>query len=347
MRMCNIAGYNGPRRAAPILLEMLRREEIYDGGFSTGIATIHDGKIHYRKVIGNVDTLIRETDALDLPGTVGIAHSRPGADRLLHAHPQVSNNGEIALVTNGTGFLDWKALTPAARKLEAAGYTFSTKREGAEGSIEPTVSDGSLVWCLEVCVNLTEYYMEKEGLSFEKAFLRAADEHPGERVQVQINSRDPSSIFVIRNTRPMEVLVADGESYIATTRLAFPCDVSGDVYSLPVLRLSKVGRGRVEFTEHKMKSIKVSEITPKTYLTAYNKIVDMLSSGECVWDDIELAMKNTPELWNENNGVSQYAKVGYDVLWQLKQEGRLSERLAPKAHKLYGERILSHMSLKK
>ena len=38
--MCNIAGYIGKSQAAPILLEMLRKQELYDGDMSTGIATI-------------------------------------------------------------------------------------------------------------------------------------------------------------------------------------------------------------------------------------------------------------------------------------------------------------------
>ena len=74
--MCNIAGYVGERRAAPILIEMLRREEGIDAGFYTGIATLHEGKIHYRKLTGNLDDLLRETDAIDLPGNIGIIHSR-------------------------------------------------------------------------------------------------------------------------------------------------------------------------------------------------------------------------------------------------------------------------------
>ena len=44
--MCNIAGYAGKCAAAPILIEMLRKEEGFDGGFYTGIATVHEGKIH-------------------------------------------------------------------------------------------------------------------------------------------------------------------------------------------------------------------------------------------------------------------------------------------------------------
>ena len=45
--MCVIAGYSGNRRAAPILIEMLRKIEYYDGGYATGIATVHEGKIYY------------------------------------------------------------------------------------------------------------------------------------------------------------------------------------------------------------------------------------------------------------------------------------------------------------
>ena len=57
--MCNIAGYAGNQQAAPILLEMLRRQELYDGDMSTGIATIHEGKLYSRKIVGNVDDFLR------------------------------------------------------------------------------------------------------------------------------------------------------------------------------------------------------------------------------------------------------------------------------------------------
>ena len=76
--MCNIAGYAGGRPAAPILLEILRRQEPFDGNMSTGVATSHEGKLHYRKMVGSGADLIKNTDVLDLPGTIGIAHSRPG-----------------------------------------------------------------------------------------------------------------------------------------------------------------------------------------------------------------------------------------------------------------------------
>ena len=54
---------------------MIRKQQYYDGDVSTGVATIYEGKIHYRKIVGDVDAIIRETDVLDLPGTIGIAHT--------------------------------------------------------------------------------------------------------------------------------------------------------------------------------------------------------------------------------------------------------------------------------
>lgn len=73
--MC-ILGYNGTKPAAPLLIEMLRRTEGMDAGCYTGIATLHEGKIHYRKLAGNLDRLLAETDAIELPGSIGIIHSR-------------------------------------------------------------------------------------------------------------------------------------------------------------------------------------------------------------------------------------------------------------------------------
>ena len=103
--MCNIAGYVGERRAAPILLEMLKREEGFEGGYSTGIATLHEGKIYYAKLVGDVDRLTSLTEAASLPGNIGIIHSRSGGrEGAEWAHPFIAKkNGEIvtAYIANG------------------------------------------------------------------------------------------------------------------------------------------------------------------------------------------------------------------------------------------------------
>ena len=102
--MCNIAGYNGTKQAAPILIDMIKRQENFDGGLSTGIATIHEGKLYYAKVLGNADDLVKKTDALNLPGTIGIIHSRPDDDFFVNAHPFIAEDEKTALVENGVVF---------------------------------------------------------------------------------------------------------------------------------------------------------------------------------------------------------------------------------------------------
>ena len=40
--MCNIAGHAGKKAVAPILIEMLKRQQHFDGAGSAGIATIYN-----------------------------------------------------------------------------------------------------------------------------------------------------------------------------------------------------------------------------------------------------------------------------------------------------------------
>ena len=81
---------------------MLKKAEYFDGGLSTGIATIHNCVLYTRKVIGDVETLLKETDALSLPGTTGFIHSRTDNNFLSHAHPFTSDDEQLALILNGT-----------------------------------------------------------------------------------------------------------------------------------------------------------------------------------------------------------------------------------------------------
>ena len=103
--MCNIAGYVGTRPAAPILLEMMIKEQGFDAGYYAGIATIDNGKIRYEKLVGHAQMLIDEKNALSLPGTIGICHGRSrGSGGVEWAHPFISQkNNEIvsAYIANG------------------------------------------------------------------------------------------------------------------------------------------------------------------------------------------------------------------------------------------------------
>ncbi len=73
--MCGIVGYIGPRDAADICLVGLKRLE-YRGYDSAGIAVVHEGELHLRKVVGKLVNLEEVLQQEPLMGAPGIAHTR-------------------------------------------------------------------------------------------------------------------------------------------------------------------------------------------------------------------------------------------------------------------------------
>ena len=74
--MCTLAGYIGTKPAAPELLRAARRQEGWWSGFYSGLATAAPNRLHWAKAIGTIAKLERTTPARELPGTVGLVHSR-------------------------------------------------------------------------------------------------------------------------------------------------------------------------------------------------------------------------------------------------------------------------------
>ena len=105
--MCGIIGYAGPRPAAPILLDSLRRLE-YRGYDSAGIAVLdgeQDGLSTVEKSDRKVDDLVRRLSAEGMPtGRLGIGHTRwatHGRPTVVNAHPHQDCTGRIHLIHNG------------------------------------------------------------------------------------------------------------------------------------------------------------------------------------------------------------------------------------------------------
>ena len=99
--MCGIFGYMGPKQAAPILMEGLRRLE-YRGYDSSGIA-LKNGDFSIYKKTGKVVEL-QSILPKSLQGTIGIAHTRwatHGGVTDPNAHPHLSENGKVVIVHNG------------------------------------------------------------------------------------------------------------------------------------------------------------------------------------------------------------------------------------------------------
>ena len=106
--MCVIAGYAGSRLAAPVIIAMIERQEGLAGGFYAGMAVVEPDSLHWRKVVGVMADLRKQTDAERLPGCVGVAHSRSksGGDAEW-AHPFVACFDSVAYVANGSDGV-WK-----------------------------------------------------------------------------------------------------------------------------------------------------------------------------------------------------------------------------------------------
>src|SRR5450756_831765 len=102
--MCGIVGYLGKHEAKPILFEGLRRLE-YRGYDSAGLCIISpDKELGCIHSVGNLDSLERALEGVDLPGKVGVGHTRwatHGAPTMENAHPHLDCKGDIAIVHNG------------------------------------------------------------------------------------------------------------------------------------------------------------------------------------------------------------------------------------------------------
>src|SRR3972149_2828135 len=141
--MCGIMAYEGPREAAPLLLEGLQRLE-YRGYDSAGFAVLDDeGRLHPNKSIGKLGKLTAALEGGDPAGTTGIAHTRwatHGKPSDENAHPHLDCAGDVAVVHNGI-VENYRALR---QELLAQGHRFvsETDTEVLAHLIEAHLRDG-------------------------------------------------------------------------------------------------------------------------------------------------------------------------------------------------------------
>lgn len=231
--MCNIAGYIGGERAAPILLDMIERQEGWGGGYYTGIATLCNGRIHMRKVVGDTARLRAQTDAENLPGTTGIVHSRSnsGGDREW-AHPFLSHDSRIAYVANGHqgAFAERNDADRVWTELRADGYRFASRVDGPVGDY-PRLKDGTCIHISDLMCGLIHAETRRAG-TLVKGLSRAFAQFPSEIVGLAIDREDPEAVTAGRINMPMMIRRETDAVYLATTAMAFPDCV--DACAMPV-----------------------------------------------------------------------------------------------------------------
>ena len=191
--MCGIVGYIGPRQAAGLLMEGLRRME-YRGYDSSGIAVVNGKGLKVMKAAGKLSALEQQLEGAMPAGTLGIGHTRwatHGAPTTPNAHPHTDQSGHIAVIHNGI-----IENAGAIRKaLVQRGHTFRSETD------------------TEVLAHLIgELYQG----NLEEAVAAALRDVDGAYGLAIISEDEPGVLVAARNGSPLLVGVGEDEWFVAS-----------------------------------------------------------------------------------------------------------------------------------
>lgn len=195
--MCGIVGYVGPKPAASILIEGLKRLE-YRGYDSAGVAIATDKGIKIGKSVGRVrvlEELVKTTGGFD--GFSGIAHTRwatHGSPTVPNAHPHsgLTKTGHtVALVHNGI----IENYISLRKYLADRGHVFESETD------------------TEVLAKLVAEVYKGD---LEKAVQTALREVRGAYAIAVICDNEPHTIVAARKGSPLIVGIADSAYVVAS-----------------------------------------------------------------------------------------------------------------------------------
>ena len=176
-----------------------------------------------------------------------------------------------------------------------------------------------------------------EGKSFTEALALSCSHMFADNATVVISQRQPDSFFAMRTSRPLLALEEKGETYVATSRYAFDEEKADLAQYLPLQQACEITRSGVRISDDKITVEPTAKITEAVFQKGYDYICKMLSvpkENALFFDDLELdLLKNIGEVFDENYSHTEHARLVYDVLWQLKKEGRLRQELRPQKTK--------------
>jgi glucosamine--fructose-6-phosphate aminotransferase (isomerizing) len=204
--MCGIIGYCGPKPAAQILIEGLKRLE-YRGYDSAGICVGHDSSLTIIKKKGKIKDL-KNIVPEDLKGHYGIGHTRwatHGGVTDINAHPHMDMSGKIAIAHNGIieNFATLKA------RLESEGIQFKTETDS------------------EVIAHLVAQNYKG---NLEQAVKESLPLLEGTYGIVCIHVDEPLKIVGARNGSPLVVGIGEKEMFLASDVTAILAHTKQVVY---------------------------------------------------------------------------------------------------------------------
>lgn len=195
--MCGIVGYVGRRNAAPLLLQNLQRLE-YRGYDSCGFATV-DERLHIKKDVGTIEEVHENLNLLELPGKIGIAHTRwatHGNVSRRNAHPHMDCAGELAVVHNGI-VSNYEELK---KKLMDSGHVFSSDTD------------------TECIAHLIE---ESYNGNLEDAVIKALEKVKGTYALMVVSTHEPEKLICARNESPLIIGLGNDEIFVGSDVASF------------------------------------------------------------------------------------------------------------------------------
>ena len=206
--MCGIVGYIGEKRAAPILVNGLKKLE-YRGYDSAGVAVFNDDELKVIKCKGRLVSLEEKVSTETINGNVGIGHTRwatHGEPNDVNSHPHLSQSGKIAVVHNGIieNYIKLKEF------LQLQGFKF--------------ISDTDT----EVVAHLVEYHYKGD---LVKAVMESVNELEGSYALGVICMECKDRFVAARKDSPLIVGVGQGENFIASDIPAI-LEYTRDIYIL-------------------------------------------------------------------------------------------------------------------
>ncbi len=205
--MCGIVGYVGPRPAAEILLDGLKRLE-YRGYDSAGVAVVNGGGVRIRKSAGKISALAELLKEDTPKGTVGIGHTRwatHGAPTTPNAHPHTDRSGRIALIHNGI----IENATALRTVLAKRGHQFTSETD------------------TEVLAHLIGAYYDG---SLEDAVSSALRDVDGAYGIAVVSADEPDVVVAARHGSPLLLGVGENEWFVASDASAILAHTRSVVY---------------------------------------------------------------------------------------------------------------------
>ena len=190
--MCGIVGFVGEEKAAPILIEGLRRLE-YRGYDSAGIA-VSDNDVTVIKEKGRIQNLQTEVEKEKPQGTVGIGHTRwatHGVPDKTNAHPHKSMNGVVTLVHNGIieNYIDLK------NDLISKGYEFKSQTD------------------TEVIAQLYDSFFDGDAIN---TLIKTAHKLEGSYAVAMLVKGYEDKVFAMKKDSPLIVGKGENKNYLAS-----------------------------------------------------------------------------------------------------------------------------------